>query len=98
MKRPFVVIRHRGSGWDDSKALEGQVDWPGHADFMDALAADGFVLLAGPLEGTRDALLVVMGRDRAEVEAQFAPDPWTKNGLLVLTECWPWQLRLGRLP
>jgi hypothetical protein len=31
-------------------AMEQQQDWRPHADFMNNLAAEGFVLLVGPLE------------------------------------------------
>ena len=97
MARPFVVLRTRGAQWDDSKALEDQAEWTAHAAFMDALAAESFVALGGPLEGTRDALLVIQAEDPAEIERRLEPDPWTRNGLLVTTACWPWQIRLGSL-
>jgi hypothetical protein len=35
MPRPFAVLRARGAGWDDSRPLDGQRDWPAHAAFMD---------------------------------------------------------------
>src|SRR5262245_9960699 len=55
----FAVLRSRGPAWDDSKPLEGQLDWAGHAAFMDALFEQRFAVLVGPLEGTRDALLIL---------------------------------------
>ena len=45
----FAVIRTRGPRWNDSAAPGRQVDWRAHADFMNGLVADGFVLLGGPL-------------------------------------------------
>ena len=97
MPRPFAVLRTRGAGWDDSRPLDGQRDWPAHAAFMDALVDEGFVALGGPLEGTRDALLVIRAEDPSEVLRRLAADPWTRNGLLTTKECWPWTLRLGSL-
>jgi uncharacterized protein YciI len=97
MQSAFVVLRRRGSSWDESRPLEEQKDWPAHAIFMEALHAEGFVALAGPLEGTREALLVVRAGDRTEIEERLAHDPWTRNGLLIVKECWPWQIRLGSL-
>src|SRR5262245_32865893 len=44
-KRLFAVINTRGPNWDDARPMEEQVDWRGHADFMNGLAAEGFVLL-----------------------------------------------------
>ena len=97
MKRPFVVIRTRGPAWDESRPLDGQKDWTGHAAFMDGLVAEGFVLFGGPLEGTRDAVLVVRAEESSEVLARLAADPWIRNGILVEKECRPWQIRLGSL-
>ena len=67
MQRAFVVLRTRGSSWDESRPLEEQKDWPAHAIFMEALHAEGLVALVGPLEGTREALLVVRAGDRTEI-------------------------------
>jgi hypothetical protein len=64
----FAVVRSRGPAWDDSKPLEGQAEWPSHAAFMDALFEEGFAALVGPLEGTRDALLVLRASSVDEIE------------------------------
>jgi hypothetical protein len=52
--RVFAVINTRGPNWNDDKPMEEQGDWRAHADFMNGLLAEGFVLLGGPLMGTRD--------------------------------------------
>jgi uncharacterized protein YciI len=95
MDQLFVVIRSRGPAWDDSKPLESQADWPAHAAFMDALFEQRFAALVGPLEGTRDAMLVVRAASASEVADRLDPDPWSANGLLVTTQINRWQLRLG---
>ena len=97
MERIFVVLRSRGSAWDDSKPLEGQVDWPAHAAFMDALFEQRFAALVGPLEDTRDALLILRASSAAEIVDRLASDPWTINGLLTTKQISPWHLRLGSL-
>ena len=97
MERAFVVLRSRGPAWDDSTPLEGQAEWPAHAAFMDALFEQGFAALVGPLEGTRDALLVLRASSASDVVERLASDPWTANGLLVTTQISPWQIRLGTL-
>jgi uncharacterized protein YciI len=84
--------------WDDSKPLEGQAEWTAHAAFMDALFGERFAALVGPLEDTRDALLIVRASSAAAVVERLASDPWTVNGLLVTTQISRWQLRLGSLP
>jgi uncharacterized protein YciI len=97
MKRAFVVLRSRGPAWDDSKPLEAQSEWVPHAAFMDALFEEGFAALVGPLEGTREALLVLRASSASEVVERLASDPWTTNGLLITKQISPWQIRLGRL-
>ena len=97
MERAFVVLRSRGPGWDDSKSLEAQSEWAAHAAFMDALFEQGFAALVGPLEGTREALLILRASSSAEIVERLASDPWTTNGLLVTKQISPWQIRLGTL-
>jgi hypothetical protein len=62
---------------------------------MDALFEEGFAALVGPLEGTRDALLVLRASSTSEVAERLAADPWTIDGLLVTKQISPWHLRLG---
>ena len=97
MERVFAVLRSRGPAWDDSKPLEGQPAWAAHAAFMDALFEERFAALVGPLEGTRDALLILRASSASEVVERLASDPWTTNGLLVTRQVSVWQLRLGSL-
>ena len=97
MKRLFAVIRVRGPAWDRSRPIEGQEDWPSHAAFMNALQADGFVLLGGPLEGTPNLLLIVRAEDAEEITSRLSEDCWTRKGLLRIAEVAPWTLRLGSL-
>jgi hypothetical protein len=97
MHRLFAVIRSRGPAWNDSLPLDSQVAWAAHAAFMNGLLDERFIVLGGPLEGTRDVLLVVRATDEAEIRERLAADPWTQNGLLVLTQTSPWGLRLGSL-
>jgi hypothetical protein len=93
----FAVVRTRGPGWNEAQPLEGQEDWRRHADFMNALLADGFVRLGGPLEGTHDVLLIVRAASEAEVEARLAADCWAVRDLLRIRQITPWSLRLGSL-
>jgi hypothetical protein len=97
MERLFAVLRSRGPAWDDAKPLEGQVGWGAHAAFMDDLFDQRFAALVGPLEGTRDALLILRASSASEIVERLALDPWTTSGLLTTTQISPWQLRLGAL-
>jgi len=97
MAKLFAVIRSRGPAWNDSLPLEQQEDWNAHAAFMNALHKEGFVLLGGPLEGTRDVLLVVRANGEHEIQARLAADCWTIRNRLVTTGTHPWAVRLGSL-
>ena len=97
MERLFAVLRSRGPAWDESKPLEGQGGWAAHAAFMDALFDQRFAALVGPLEDTRDALLILRASSASEIVERLASDPWTTSGLLITKQISPWQLRLGSL-
>src|SRR5512147_2816793 len=98
MERIFVVTTAHGPAWDAARPLERQPAWEAHADFMNALEAEGFVLLGGTLDaaegagapgaradtGPGAALLVVRARDAEEVRWRLAADPWAKAGLLAV--------------
>ena len=110
-KKVFAVINCRGPNWRDGRPMEEQamlvtamlpaMSSPTittlAADQMNAMTADGFMLLGGPLVGTRDVLLVVRAADEAEIEARLGADCWTINGLLRTLQVTPWWLRLGSL-
>jgi hypothetical protein len=97
MQRTFIVLRSRGPAWDDAKPMNAQPDWASHGAFMDRLCDVGLVALGGPLEGTRDVLLVCHAEGAAEIADRLASDPWTISGLLVTTQISSWQIRLGTL-
>ena len=54
-------------------------------------------MLAGPLGGTRDVLLIFRAASEAAVEARLAEDCWSVKGLLRTLWLKPWELRLGSL-
>jgi len=97
MRQIFAVKRMRGPACDASLPLEEQVDWKAHAALMNGLHAEGFVLFGGPLEGTRNVLLIIRAKDAKETETRLAADPWTPNDLLCIKQAVPWTLRLGTI-
>ena len=78
--------------------MEEQEGWRAHAEFMNALARDWFVVLGGPIDGTREVLLVVRASDEAQIEARLSGDPWSRSQLLSLDAIRAWTLRLGSIP
>ncbi|HWY15988.1 MAG TPA: hypothetical protein VNX86_12695 [Rhizomicrobium sp.] len=94
MKRLFAVVRTHGPAWDEERPLEEQRGWPAHAEFMNALAAEGFAIVGGLLEGSADSLLVFRAHHEGEVRTRLKADPWGED-MLKLTRINPWLLRLG---
>jgi uncharacterized protein YciI len=94
----FAVIRTRGAAWLSDHELEGQPQWREHADFMNGLAAEGIVVLGGPLEGTPDVLLVMRADSAEAISHRLNDDPWTHLELLRIRSITAWTLRLGVLP
>jgi uncharacterized protein YciI len=94
-KSLFAVISERGPRWDDGKEMHEQPDWRAHADFMNALVAEGFILLGGPLVGTRNVLLIVRAENEEEIRARLAQDIWVTQGLLCQRQVTAWWVRLS---
>ena len=75
----FLVRVERGGPWDWSRDMRDQEQWREHADFMNALVDDGFILLGGPVEGGREAFHVVDAASEEELRARLAADPWARE-------------------
>jgi uncharacterized protein YciI len=95
----FLVLLHRsGPQWDPSRPMEEQSDWPAHADFMDGLVDDGFVVLGGPLADEVRVAHVAEAESEEQIRATLARDPWSETHLRV-DSVDPWTIRLdGRHP
>lgn len=70
--------------------MREQVLWDEHASYMDGLVDEGFVLLAGPLEGDREVLMVIEAESGDAIRERLAEDPWAPSGMLrpVRVERW----------
>lgn len=91
----FAVVRERGPAWDASRGMREQAGWDEHGAFMDGLAADGTIVLGGPLgPGDRVFLLIFDAESEAAVRARLEDDPWTPNGMLALARIDAWQILL----
>jgi uncharacterized protein YciI len=95
----FAVTREAGPSWTDGK---GAFDQPGvndHAAFMNELAAEGFLLFAGPLAGTEQdrirVLLIADADSETVIRRRLADDAWERTQRLVTTTIEPWNLLVG---
>jgi uncharacterized protein YciI len=91
----YAVVRSKGPAWDHGRVRREQEGWDEHAAFMDELAAEGFVVLGGPLgEGDGDdALLIVDAGSEADVHARLSKDPWPDE-MLTTASIRPWTVLL----
>ena len=92
MPNTFVVISAAGVHRDLTRETRQQPYWDEHAAFIDALVAEGFILLGGPLVDEGGALLVVRAADADAVRAKLQHDPWYERGILTLISVKRWQI------
>jgi uncharacterized protein YciI len=90
----FALTLVHGPGWDAARPIREQDGWDEHAEFMDGLVDEGFIILGGPLGNGDRTLHVVAAASEDEVRARLADDPWAVAGLLEVGSIEPWALWL----
>jgi uncharacterized protein YciI len=91
----FVVRRIPGPGWSMGVPLRSQALWPEHAEFMNGLGSERFVVLGGVVGTANHALLVIDAPDETAVRARLEQDPWSRSRTLVVETIEPWNVLLG---
>jgi uncharacterized protein YciI len=95
----FAVIREAGPTWIDGQGAFGQPGVNDHAAFMNALADEGLVLLAGPLDGSEQGrirvLLIGNALSDDEIGRRLADDPWERAQRIITVSIEPWNLLVG---
>ena len=92
MKNTFVAISSAGPNRDSSKGTREQPFWDEHAEFIDKLVDEDFIVMGGPLVDEGGALLIVNAADENEVREKIKNDPWYKQGILKLESIRHWQI------
>jgi uncharacterized protein YciI len=93
--RLYAITRTQGGAWKQGIPVEQQYDYRGHIDYIEKLHAEGFIVAAGGLDGTKDALLIVRAADEQEIKQKLEWDSWTANDLLRTARVAPWTVRVG---
>jgi uncharacterized protein YciI len=88
-----VVLRQAGPQWLSGRPLEEQTGWQEHAEYMDALVEDGFIVLGGPVSDDGRVVHAVEAESETAVRATWARDPWSETHLVV-DSIEPWTIRL----
>lgn len=65
----FAVRLVHGPECDPLRQFRGQGAWDEHAEFMDGLAGDGFVILGGPGGNGEQTLNLIRAADEDEIRA-----------------------------
>jgi uncharacterized protein len=90
----WIVYREPGPAWDPARERREQRLWDEHAEFMDDLVADGFVVLGGPVGDGHFVLHAVEAESEEEIRRRLADDPWDDPPVLVTAKIEPWTILL----
>jgi len=90
----LAVLRRRGPSWNHAVPMREQALWAEHAAFMNALAAEGLIVLGGPIGNGEETLLIFDAPGEDAVRTRLAVDPWTTAGLLEIARVQPWTILL----
>ena len=90
----YLVELANGPDYDTSRDRREQAGWDEHAKFMDRLAEDGFVFMAGPI-GDGNVLEIVEADGEEAIRARLAADPWYES-VLTIVSIRPWSVWLRR--
>jgi uncharacterized protein YciI len=77
--------------------MREQQSWPEHVKFINGVADEGFLIVAGPVgDGSPyRAMLVVSADDADQVAARLEDDPWTTVGVLETISIERWDVLVG---
>lgn len=92
MIQTFIVLASAGPHRDLTKDAREQPFWDEHAEFIDALVDEAFIVMGGPLVDEGGSLLVVEAEDENAVRAKIEKDPWLEKGILKLQSIKRWDI------
>jgi len=92
LSKLFVITAIAGPHRDLAKGTREQPYWDEHAQFIDGLVADGFIMLGGPLVDLGGSMLIVRAEDVDEVKLTMKDDPWYVHGILKLDSIRRWEI------
>jgi uncharacterized protein YciI len=94
-QRVLVVFR-AGPAWG-SGPPEDQPGWNAHAEFVDALVADGIFVMGGPLSDYSGSVNLLEGVTAAEAAELLATDPFVRNGVFEVESIRDWTVYVDEL-
>jgi uncharacterized protein YciI len=95
-KQRVLVVFEAGPAWG-SGPPEDQPGWEAHADFVDALIADGTFVMGGPFSDNSGSVNLLEGVTAAEAAELLAADPFVRNGVFVVGLIRDWTVYVDEL-
>jgi uncharacterized protein YciI len=92
MDNTYLIISRAGARRDLSLGSREQPFWDEHAAYIDALVAEGFIMMGGPLVDEGGALLIVRASDEDAVREKVRHDPWYEHDILRLESIARWEI------
>lgn len=90
----FLCTLVHGPAWDDSRGIREQEDFDVHAEFMDTLVDDGFIIVGGPVGAGHYTAHLIDAEAEGTVRDRLAEDPWAADGHLRVGMLERWSLWL----
>lgn len=87
-----MITAAAGPHRDLAKGTREQPYWDEHAQFIDGLVAQGFIMMGGPLVDLGGSMLIVRAEDVDEVNEKMKHDPWYTQGILKLDSIKRWEI------
>lgn len=95
MANTYVVTSKAGPNRDLSKGSREQQFWDEHAEHIDRLVDNGFIMMGGPFDDG-GAMLIVRAETEDDVRQTLAPDPWYVHQILKLVTIKRWDIFIDR--
>jgi uncharacterized protein YciI len=92
-----VMLRVKAGPTWKSGPPEDQPDWHAHADFVDALIAEGKFVMGGPFSDFSGTLVLFEGVTADEVRTIMEDDPFVKNGVFLVDDVRDWTVYIDEL-
>lgn len=92
----MLVVFRAGPAWG-SGPPEDQPGWDEHADFVDALVADGTFVMGGPFSDYSGSVNLLEGISAAEAADLLERDPFVRNGVFVVDSIRDWTVYVDEL-
>src|SRR5688572_28643209 len=97
MANLYLATSTAGPNRDLTRGTREQAYWDEHAEFIDGLVAEGFMVMGGPLVDEGGAMIVVKAESEADVRERLRDDPWYVHGVLRLERVRRWEIFVDQL-